>query len=284
MDRLRLLTTLIPEFTPARGMRQPGLHQWDVLEHSLEAVAALERFADVMRQHSEQVATNEMGDLAPLRTLLDEAERQGIFTRADLTSPVMKLAALLHDIGKPVTHAIDNEGNIHFYHHPQAGVPLAQTIMQRMSASVHDRRLVQQVVANHMRPGQLSSGTLTQRAIRRYFVDLGPVGINVALVSLADHLAMRGLQPLTEHWTNHLTTVVALLHTYIRERQRIMPPRLLQADELISRLKLTPGPIIGQLLEAIAEAQAEGSIHSKEDALWLAHEKLQQDAVQEPSS
>jgi hypothetical protein len=156
--------------------------------------------------------------------------------------------------------------------------------MQRMSASVHDRRLVQQVVANHMRPGQLSSGTLTQRAIRRYFVDLGPVGINVALVSLADHLAMRGLQPLTEHWTNHLTTVVALLHTYIRERQRIMPPRLLQADELISRLKLTPGPIIGQLLEAIAEAQAEGSIHSKEDALWLAHEKLQQDAVQEPSS
>jgi len=40
-------------------------------------------------------------------------------------------------------------------------------------------------------------------------------------------------------------------------------------------LNLEPGPVVGQLLEYIAEAQAEGRIHSKDEALWLAEEKLQ---------
>src|SRR5262249_37346096 len=126
------------------------------------------------------------------------------------------------------------------------------------------------IVAHHMRPGQLSHDTVTPRAIRRYFVDLGPTGIIVALVSLADHLAMRGPEPLTEHWWHHLATVRLLLQSYIRARDHIMPPRLLQTNELIQRLELQPGPIIGQLLESIAEAQADGLIQSKEDALWFA--------------
>ncbi|HEV2659505.1 MAG TPA: hypothetical protein VGU68_02835, partial [Ktedonobacteraceae bacterium] len=151
---------------------------------------------------------------------------------------------------------------------------LAQHITRRLSASTRDSRLVQQVVAHHMRPGQLSHDTLTPRAIRRYFVDLGPVGINVALISLADHLAMRGPDPLGTAWERHLATVRQLLTAYIRERKRLLPPRLLQGDELMHRLRIAPGPLVGYLLDQIAEAQAEGTIHSKEEALWLAQEKL----------
>jgi len=40
------------------------------------------------------------------------------------------------------------------------------------------------------------------------------------------------------------------------------------------RLKLEPGPIVGQLLDLVAEAQAEGTIHSKEEAIWFAEEHL----------
>jgi hypothetical protein len=86
---------------------------------------------------------------------------------------------------------------------------------------------------------------------------------------------MRGPEPLTEHWQRHLATVRLLLHSYIHERESIMPPRLLQASELIQHLELQPGPIIGQLLESIAEAQADGLIQSKEDALWFAEEQLE---------
>ena len=270
LDSHGIFTVLFPEFAPARGMQQPGLHHWDVLEHSLETVGSLERLATILQASAlESDPLAEQSDIVGIRELLTEAEQQGIFRGADLLSAPMKLAALLHDIGKTITFTRDEEGHIHFYGHPQAGIPLAQHIMRRLSVSTRDARLVQQVVAHHMRPGQLSHDTLTPRAIRRYFVDLGPVGINVALISLADHLAMRGPDPLGTPWERHLATVRQLLTAYVRERKRILPPRLIQGDELMHRLHIAPGPLVGYLLEQIAAAQAEGSIHSKEEALWL---------------
>lgn len=281
LDQYGLLTTLIPEFLPARGMPQPSLHHWDVFEHSLETPGYLEELGRLLRADQAELRASRLAldgreDMVELQTLLREAEQQDIFHLDALSQPEIKLSALLHDIGKTVTYAADAEGNIHFYHHPQAGVPLAQEIMQRLGSSTADRRLVQLVTAHHMRPGQLSHDNVTPRAIRRYFVDLGPTGISVALVALADHLAMRGPLPLTEAWALHLATVRLLCERYIRARDSILPPRLLQADELMHRLDLKPGPIIGQLLEAIAEAQAEGIVRSKQDALWFASERLEE--------
>jgi hypothetical protein len=66
-----------------------------------------------------------------------------------------------------------------------------------------------------------------------------------------------------------------LLTSYIRECSTILPPRLVRADELMSRLRLQPGPILGQLLEAIAEAQADGLIHSREEAILLARDYIE---------
>jgi len=268
LNELGLLTVLIPEFVPARGMRQPDPHYWDVLEHSMESVGALERLAGMIQLDGE-------GDWEEIRALLREAGEQGIFWLVDLTMPRMKLAALLHDIGKPVTYTEDEDGGVHFYHHQQAGVPLVRQITARLGASVRDRRLVELVTAHHMRPGQLARvEAVTPRAIRNYFVDLGPTGIAVALFSLADHLATLGPQLLTESWERHLGVVRLLLTQYVRERERILPPQLVSAEELMRRLKLEPGPLIGQLLEQIAEAQAEGFVQSKEEALWLAEEKV----------
>lgn len=280
LDAYGLFTVLMPEFIPARGMRQPFPHYWDVLEHSFEVVGRLEQLAALLQEEREVISSSPLeqeGHLAEISTLLHEAEQQGIFQFPMLTAPRMKLATLLHDIGKPATYSVDEEGAIHFYGHPQAGVPLAQQIMRRLSASTADQRLVQQVTAHHMRPGQLGqTGPVTPRAIRRYFVDLGRSGILIAILSLADHLATLGPQPLNEHWTRHLSVVRLLLTSYIRERESILPVQLVSAPELLRRLKLEPGPLVGQLLEHIAEAQAEGRIHSKEEAFWLAEEWYKQ--------
>ena len=296
LDELGLLTALIPEFLPAKGMHQPYPHYWDVFAHSLETVEALELIAHAYMpdtQTGSEDAINRAPTDSPgayefhtpnltdpryfvhIQVLLQEAEAQGIFSRAELTAPRMKMAALLHDIGKPATYTVAEDGSIRFYMHPQVGAPLALQITKRLSASTKDRRLAQLVAAHHMRPGQLGQdGEVTPRAIRRYFVDLGPAGIAVALFSLADHLATFGPQPLTSAWERHLSVVSLLLTRYIRERDSILPPRLLSPEELMRRLKLEPGPLVGQLLEAIAEAQAEGTIHSKEESLWLAEERL----------
>src|SRR6266849_2153145 len=275
LDEHGLFTVIFPEFVVARAMRQPGPHHWDVLEHSLESVGALERVARMVEQGSE--STGREDDLAEIRVLLREAETQGIFAFERLKAPGMKMAALLHDIGKTVTYSEDEDGGMHFYNHPQAGVPLVEQVMRRLCASTQDRRLAQLVSAHHMRPGQLGQdGPVTPRAIRRYFVDLGPTGIYVALFSLADHLATLGPQPVTNSWERHLGVVRLLLTSYIRERERILPPRLISPEELMRRLNLEPGPLVGQLLDLIAEAQAEGTIHSKEEAMWLAEERMNQ--------
>ena len=291
LDEHSLFITIFPEFMPARGMRQPNPHYWDVLTHSIETVGALEHIVQLAqnntthapdpveapfrgaRQDGEDEPTNI--DMAEISSLLQEAEQQGIFSFAGLTAPRMKIAALLHDIGKPVTYSCDEEGAIHFYNHPLAGVPLVEQIMRRLCASTQDRRLAQLVAAHHMRPGQLGQDRpVTLRAIRRYFIDLGPTGIYVAMFSLADHLATLGPKPASEVWHRHLGVVRQLLTSYIRERDSILPPRLISPEELMRRLKLEPGPIVGQLLDLISEAQAEGKIHSKEEAVWFAEEHL----------
>jgi poly(A) polymerase len=291
LDEHNLFITIFPEFVPARGMRQPNPHHWDVLTHSIETVSALEHIAYLVQKNTmyapDPVEAPIKGarhggvdeptnlDITEISALLKEAEQQGIFSFTGLTAPHMKLAALLHDIGKPVTYSCDEEGAIHFYNHPQAGVPLVEQIMRRLCASTQDRRLAQLVAAHHMRPGQLGyDGPVTPRAIRRYFVDLGPTGIYVALFSLADHLATLGPQPTGDAWQRHLGVVRQLLTSYIRERNSILPPRLISPEELMRRLKLKPGPIVGQLLDLISEAQAEGKIHSKEEAVWFAEEHL----------
>nr|BBH94922.1 polynucleotide adenylyltransferase [Thermogemmatispora argillosa] len=293
LDRYGLLTVLVPELEPARGMPQPPPHYWDVFEHSLETVSALEAVARTLQ--SEPLPLDELScaawcqpllhgseqaeQLAQLRALVAEATRQGLLSFPELTKPALKLAALLHDIGKPGTLSYDDQGTSHFYGHQQAGVPLAEGVMKRLSASSHDRHLVRLVTLHHMRPGQLARQEgVTPRAIRRYFVDLGVQGLHVALFSLADHLATYGpgyqLRP-AGAWEAHLACVALLLRSYLYERERFLPTRLLTGHELMRRLGLQPGPLVGELLELIAEARAEERIHSKEEALWLAREYLQ---------
>ncbi|HET8842315.1 MAG TPA: HD domain-containing protein, partial [Ktedonobacteraceae bacterium] len=287
LDEYGLFSVLLPEFSAARHMRQPFPHYWDVFEHSLQSIHFLEKLINALGAGLPFPAelttlSTAIEDLQDIRELLHESEAQNILSLLELQAPRIKMAALLHDIGKPPTYTVDDQGAIHFYGHPQVGSPIANDIMRRLSASTADRRLAQMVAAHHMRPGQLSQEeTITPRALRRYFIDLGPTGVIVALFSLADHLATLGPQPLTASWARHLSTVRLLLTRYIREQERILPPRLVRADELISRLKLSPGPLIGQLLEMIAEAQTEGRISSREEAVLLAKEYMREHVAQE---
>jgi poly(A) polymerase len=280
LDAHGLLTTLIPECIPARGMPQPPPHLWDVLEHSLRAVDALELLATLLQRPPQELGASPLNGAGPGEDLLEIAHllREAGEQQVGLSTPPIKLAALLHDIGKPESFALDAAGHIHFFEHTRSGAQAARQIMRRLGASVKDQRLVQQVAAHHLRPGQLARpGALTPRTARRYFLDLGPTGITVALFSLADHLATRvttdqaGLQA----WEQHVAAVCLLLTRYIRQRESILPPRLLSAAELMRSFDLRPGPRVGLLLELIAQAQADGSVRSREEALRLVEERLE---------
>src|SRR5262249_39588636 len=83
LDNHGLLTTLLPEFIPARGMPQPTLHHWDVLDHSLETVWTLEHLITLLQQTPAEIQRSPLNlnghdDLAQLHDLLQEAEQQHI--------------------------------------------------------------------------------------------------------------------------------------------------------------------------------------------------------------
>jgi len=99
--------------------------------------------------------------------------------------------------------------------------------------------------------------------------------VDICLLSLADVLATYGPTLPQERWTRHLDVVSTLLGAWWEDKtEKILPPALVDGDDLRDLLQLPPGPLIGYLLEAIREAQASGEVHDREEALNLARSLL----------
>ena len=189
---------------------------------------------------------------------------------------LLKLAALLHDVGKPQTCSQDEDGRIHFYNHEPVGARIAADRLQalRFSRDEIDRAWV--IIGQHLRPAHLArAGRVTGRAVYRYFRATGCGGVDVVLLALADHLATWGPNLDEQHWAQRLEVVETLLtHWFEHREETVSPPPLLTGDDLMAELDLEPGPQIGRLLEAVREAQAAGEVRTRQEALALARAHL----------
>jgi poly(A) polymerase len=265
LDKLGLLGVLIPELNPARGVEQPIVHFWDVFDHSIETAAAVER----LFKREDNII-----EAVPWSPELKQHfnEEIGGVTRKTL----MKIAALLHDIAKPQTKSVNENGRAHFLGHPKIGAEIAGEILERLRFSNRQIKIVQTMVRYHLRIGQMSEpGELpSNRAIYRYFRDTGEVAIDTLFLSLADHLATSGPKLDLSLWQWHDHLVEYVLSEYKREEKVVRPPKLVDGHDLMNAFHLRPGPKIGELLEAAREAQATGEITTKEDALALVQKLL----------
>src|SRR5690606_4722749 len=108
---------------------------------------------------------------------------------------LLKWAAIFHDIGKPET-VRKEDGRVRFFGHEEAGTSLVVEIMERLRFSNKAIKIVDRIVENHMRPGNLSEvSQLTDRAIHRFFRDLSEEGVDTLLLSLADRYSYRKILP-----------------------------------------------------------------------------------------
>jgi len=114
----------------------------------------------------------------------------------------------------------------------------------------------------------------THRAIYRYFRDSGEAGIDILFLSLADHLATRGPQLNLAHWQEHAQMVEYVLAQHFEQERLVVPAKLVDGHDLIRIFGLSPGPKIGQLLEAVREAQASGEVATREEALAYIRDRL----------
>ena len=128
------------------------------------------------------------------------------------------------------------------------------------------------MVGQHLRPAHLARAErVTRRAVYRYFRATGCAGLDVALLSLADHLATWGPNLQERRWARRLEVAETLLtHYFERREETVAPPPLVTGHDLMAELGLDAGPEIGRLLEALREAQAAGEVRTREEALALA--------------
>jgi len=276
-----VLTRIFPELADSRDFEPPGMFYRDLLEHQLETVAALEWLVDAGRWAAVDVEalpaavrarptlTRRLPFPERYAELLAEPRSAG-HRRAGL----LKLAGLLHDIGKPATAARQPDGSISFYGHQDVGAEMVAGIARRLRIARADGAYLSLVVREHMRPGQLrTSEVITGRAVARFFRDLGDAGPDVLLHELADHMATRGPGTRAESWEAHIAWIAEMLDAHWgAPPERFVP--LLRGDDLIRELGLAPGPRLGALLREVAEAQAAGEVTTRDEALALARRLL----------
>jgi putative nucleotidyltransferase with HDIG domain len=278
LEILGVLQVVLPAITDLKGIQQSLPHTLDVYTHTLTTAEKLSSLINVLGlQHNPETAANWAMGLVSLRLgrYREQLHRHMTTTlNPDRTlRALVILAALFHDVGKPHTRQNDPDGRIRFLEHEQVSARLASLWATRMHLSSQEIERLVVVVRNHMRPLLLAklADPPSRRAVYRFFHTSGEAGVDICLLSLADTLATYGPTLPQEVWTHQLDVVRMLLEAWWEEPERMVsPPALLNGGDIIRELGLQPGPQIGQLLEAIREAQAAGEISSREQALALA--------------
>ena len=279
LDKLGLITAMIPELAQAKGVEQPKEHFWNVFDHSLETVIAVDF---LLRQGAwprdpgsgEKHTSEEVLAATPWSAEL--AQHFALEVSSGSTRRLLlKLAALLHDIAKPQAKAVDAQGRMRFLGHAKEGAVITATILERLRFSAKEVKLVETMVRYHLRPGQMGQNELpSHRAIYRYFRDTEEAGIDILFLSLADHLATRGPQLNMAHWQEHARMVNYVLTQRFEQEALVVPPKLVNGHDLINIFGMSPGPKIGEFLEQVREAQASGELATREEALSYIRERL----------
>jgi poly(A) polymerase len=260
MDRAGLLSRVVPQITVMYGVKQGGYHHLDVWRHTLQVIGEMDKIAADFGLH------------ARAGEYLQESIGGG-HSRLSL----LKMAALLHDIGKPEC-ARREAGRMTFHGHEHAGQRIARQVARLLKLSVKERFFLEDAVRLHLRPGYLSNFKVpSEKAIFRYLRDSGREAASLAILALADQAATRGPLTTAAKHKHHAKICRMLIDRFFEQKDRKPRQRLLTGHDLIRVLKLKPSEVFGKILSAVEEAAALDKIKTKPEALALAR-KISQEA------
>jgi len=215
------LRLLVPELVAGDGVEHGGFHHLDVLRHQLEAL--------------QRLATG--------------------FPDADVP---LRLATLLHDVGKPACRDRDELGRLRFYGHADVGAEITSRALRKLR---YDRATVAraaELVRRHMLPLPKN-----EREARRFVHRRRELLPDLLQLMIADRESARGRlssAATRRAYRAALARVVALLE------ERAPEPPLLDGGEVMRLLDLGPGPRVGEALAFLTEAHAVGDVRDREEA------------------
>ena len=173
-------------------------------------------------------------------------------------SPELALAALLHDVGKPPT--FQQTDRIRFNDHAHVGSNMAAKICRRLKMPNSITDAVVELIATHMT--FLDVQAMRESRLKRFLRE----------PPFEDALELHRLDCLASHGS--LDTWRWCLDRYTElEPDQVRPPRLISGHDLIE-MGYTPGPRFREILDAVEDAQLEGRISSREDAIEFVHHQF----------
>jgi tRNA nucleotidyltransferase/poly(A) polymerase len=285
LDLLGILPYIFPELIPLKGLQQPAPHIYDGWEHTIQVVKNLELILGLLGvlEYDPATAASLSTGFAVMRLgryrEQIHAHLQAVLVPDRDWRPLLFLAALYHDAGKAGTQELGPDGRIRFLRHEHIGMDLVRERARQMKLSTQETMRLGLIVKAHMRPHHLASSPElpSRRAVYRFFKDTRQAGVDVVLLNLADVLGTYGPELPQDTWAHYLDIHRALLEAwYENPQESVSPTPLINGTDLMEKFGLSPGPQLGQLLEAVREAQAGGEIHDRASALAYVDSRLKE--------
>ncbi len=249
MADLGLIELIYEDLAATHKVSANSYHHLGLFEHSLETY------------HQVEINFNELNDLTKQALIKPLNYNLNYFT-------AVKLAGLLHDIGKPSTWVIQEDGRHSFYKHDSLGAKMIATLGLKHKWPNNLIKFMVNLVKWHLRPGSLYyNDRPTLKAINRFYSSVNEYTPSLILLALADLGATLGSGFKEANRQILKSELLNLLSGYsiYQEKQKLIP-KLLDGNQIIDLLGIDSGPIIGQLLAELKDAQTNGEISQIKEA------------------
>ena len=251
MDKVGLLEKIFPVVKELKQIPPNSHHHLRLLEHSIETV----RNIGVIYKSSPE----------PVKEHLQKSDFGGYSRLAHL-----KLAGFLHDIGKFSTWTIEEDTGRHrFIKHDDIGAKLVVPILKKLVFSNKQIDYISCMIKNHIYPAALmTSPDVNEKAMMRYVRKMEDNSLDEIVLAKADRLSARGPAISDEMVENNINSLTRLQDFYLKVKDTLEPlPKLLDGNEVMKLLNIKPSPKLGEILDALHEAQISGDVITKEHAV-----------------
>lgn len=189
------------------------------------------------------------------------------------TSPVwaqLRIAALMHDIGKPICWKIEPDTGRHrFIGHDVIGEELAKNELKRLKFSRKEIDFISKMVVHHIYPSALmAQEVITDKAKIRFIKKLDPYVFEILDLARADRLSAQGVAVTEEKTQENLCNLKELSDFYEKIQPKLVNlPKLLNGNEIMELLQISAGVELGEVIAELQEAQLEGKVSTKDEAI-----------------
>lgn len=249
MNKTWILEEIFPIVKELKQVPPNSHHHLDLFHHSIETVKQVQNLynasSDEVKEHLNKI---EFGGFSRLAHL--------------------KLAAFLHDIGKFSTWTIE-EGKHRFIKHDDVGAKMSLKILKDLHFSNKQADYISSMIKYHIYPSHvMTSPQITEKIMMRYVRKMDKNSIDAVILAQADRLSARGPEITDEIVERNISSLNMLLRFYLEARETLKPlPKLLTGDEVMTLLNIKPSRKLGEIMNALHEAQISGDVTSREHAV-----------------